>query len=202
VPAAKSLVSPPAAPPNATHYKCYQVKATRDVTDQTPDAGGIGKFRKDIEGYFGDQFLDLDCAQDREGNPTFPGSPVAGTCLFNLRKVVALCNPVIKSDVGGAPPRVTVAPPGSSSTPTSTESLLCYQAKLSSRVLSASAAALGNVSVGTLLKQRKHVKRALAFGTGPHTTPGNQFPAPLQVDTKKTEFACVPTFVTSVIDKP
>jgi hypothetical protein len=126
---------------------------------------------------------------------------VAGTCLFNLKKVKALCNPVVKDDVGGVPPRTTVAPPGSTSTPTSIESLLCYQVKLSSRVLGAAAATLGNVSVGTTLRQSKHVKRALAAGTGPHTTPGNQLPAPLQVDTTKTEFVCVPTFVTSVADK-
>lgn len=202
VPTAKNLIALPPAPGNRTHYICYQVKATKDVTDQTPDAGGKGKFRKDLQAYFGDQFLDVDCALDRDGQPSFPGSPVAGNCLLNLSKVKSLCTPIVKSDVGGAPPRVTVAPPGSNSLPTAVESLLCYQVKLASKVLSTDAAALGNVSIGDSLKQSKHVKRSLGAGTAPHTQPGNQFPAPLQVDTKKTEFACVPSFVTAVIPKP
>jgi hypothetical protein len=194
VPAAKSLASPPAAPANATHYVCYQARPTKDVTQQTPDAGGgTGKLRKDLQAYFGDQFLDADCALDENGNPSFPGSPVAGKCLLDLKKVKALCNPIEKGDVGGVPPRFTIAPPGSASAPTTTDSLLCYQAKLASKVLSASAAALGNVALNTALKQSKHVKRS------PHTTPGNQLPAPLQMDTKGTEMVCVPTLITGVI---
>jgi hypothetical protein len=199
VPAAKSLVALPSPPPNATHYLCYQAKPTKAVTEQTPDTGGgAGKFRKDLEAYFGDQFLDVDCALDKNGNPSFPGSPVAGKCLFDLKKVKALCNPIEKSDVGGVPARFTIAPPGSSSTPVTTDSLLCYQAKLASKVLSASAAALGNVSLNATLAQRKHVKRTLSSGTAPHTQPGNQFPAPLQMDTTATELICVPTLVESI----
>jgi CHRD domain len=198
VPAAKDPSTPgPADPGDHTHYLCYQAKVTKDVTGQTPDPGnGVGKLRKDLEAYFGDQFLNADCALDRDGNPSFPASTVAGKCLFDLKKIKFLCNPVAKADVGGTPARVTVAPPGSTSTPSTTDSLLCYQVKLSSKVLSQAAATLGGVSVGDVLKQSKHVKRS------PFTTPGNQFPVPVRLDTIKTEFACLPTLVTSVVDAP
>jgi len=193
VPASKDLDAPsPPDPGDHTHYICYQAKTTKDNTAQTP----AGKFRKDIEAYFGDQFLDVDCATDRNGNVSFPASAVTGKCLLNLKKVKFLCNPAAKDDVGGVPPRVTVAPPGSTSAPSTNDSLLCYQAKLSSKVLSAGAAVLGGVSVGDALKQSKHAKRA------PYTTPGNQFPVPIQLDTNKTEFVCIPTSVTSVIAAP
>ncbi len=193
VPASKDVNAPsPPDPGDHTHYICYQAKATKDNTAQTP----AGKFRKDIEAYFGDQFLDVDCATDRNGSLSFPGSAVTGKCLLTLKKVKFLCNPIAKDDVGGTPPRVTVAPPGSTSVASTNDSLLCYQAKLSSKVASAGAAALGGVSAGDALKQSKHVQRA------PYTTPGNQFPVPIQLTTKKIEFACIPTFVTSVIDAP
>jgi cysteine-rich repeat protein len=198
VPAAKSFASQPPAPADATHYICYQAKETGDVTGQTPDTGsGSGKFRKDLEAFFGDQFED--CALDRSGEVSFAGTPVEGKCLLNLKKVKSLCNPIDKSDVGGAPPRVTIAPPGSVSTPDTCRSLLCYQVKLSSRVLSHAAATLAGLSIDASLSQSGHLKHALFAGNAPFTTPGNNFPAPLQMDTKKTELVCIPTDVTSVV---
>jgi cysteine-rich repeat protein len=199
VPTAKSLTSPPPAPADATHYICYQAKETADVTDQTPDTGGgTGKFRKNLEAFFGDQFED--CEFDRSGDPAFPGTDVAGKCLFNLKKVKFLCNPIAKADVGGSPPRVTIAPPGSTSTPNSCPSLLCYQAKLTSKVLSPIGAQLSDLFIDASLSQNGHEKRFLAAGNAPHTTPGNDFPAPKQMDTKKTEFVCLTTTVTSFVN--
>lgn len=200
VPTAFDLTTPPAAPGDATHYECYKAQVTKDITGQTPDAGGFGSFRKDLQVFLGDDFDD--CALDKGGAVAFPGTPVEGKCLYNMKKVKSFCNPVFKNDVGGTPPRETIAPPGSTSTPTTCKSLLCYQAKLSSKVLSDQAAGLANVVVDSSLRQSKHVKRSLGGGNAPHTTPGNNLPAPLQMDTKKTEFVCVPTDVNSVISPP
>ena len=200
VPAAFDLTTPPAAPADATHYECYKAQVTKDITGQTPDSGGFGSFRKDLEVFLEDPFDD--CALDKSGAVPFLGTDVEGKCLYNLKKVKSFCNAVSKEDVGGTPPRETIAPPGSVSTPTTCQSLLCYQAKLSSKVLSDPAAGLANVVVGSSLRQSKHAKRSLSAGNAPHTTPGNNVPAPVQMDTKKTEFVCVPTTVNNVISPP
>ena len=66
-------------------------------------------------------------------------------------------------------------------------------------------AALPAAQIGDKLRQSKHVKREIKNPppfSGPHVTPGNKFPAPLQVDTKKTEFVCIPTRVDTVVPKP
>ena len=201
VPAAKDLGSPPAPPGDETHYICYQAKVIGTVADQTPDTGsGFGKFRKDLEGFFGDQFDD--CALDKNGDVAFEGTAVEGKCLYNLKSVKSLCNPIEKDDVGGTPPRVTIAPPGSVSTPATCRSLLCYQVKLSSKVASPAGAVLAEIPFDSGVQQQKHEKRSLSAGTAPHTAPGNGFPAPLQMDTKKTELVCVPTDVTAVLSPP
>jgi len=200
IPTAFDLTTPPVAPGDATHYECYKAQVTKDITGQTPDAGGFGKFRKDLEVFLEDPFDD--CALDKSGAVPFSGTDVEGKCLYNLKKVKSFCNAVSKDDVGGTPPRETIAPPGSVSTPTTCKSLLCYQAKLSSKVLSDQAAGLANVVVESSLRQSKHAKRSLAAGNAPHTTPGNNLPAPLQTDTKKTEFICVPTSVNDLISPP
>ncbi len=200
IPTAFDLTTPPAAPADAAHYECYKAQVTKDITGQTPDAGGLGSFRKDLEVFLEDPFDD--CALDKSGAVPFVGTDVQGKCLYNLKKVKAFCNVVSKDDVGGTPPRETIAPPGSVSTPTTCKSLLCYQAKVASKVLSDPAAGLANVVVGSSLRQSKHAKRSLSGGNAPHTTPGNNLPAPLQMDTKKTEFICVPTNVNDVISPP
>ena len=202
VPATASLLSSPAAPPDATHYACYQVKATADVTAQTPDAGdGAGKFRKDLQVFLDDPFFD-DCAVAADGvTPSFDGSPVEGSCLFDLKKPVELCNPVDKTAV--APPRTTAAVIAES-VAASTQSLLCYKVGLSSKYRSAGAATLSGGTLGEAIdpKQSKHVKRGLTTGDPVFTAAGNLFPWPILLNTAKQTVACIPTDVVSVSTDP
>jgi hypothetical protein len=198
LPANKDLDSSPLPPGDANHFVCYQVKATKDVTDQTPESrpgSATGKFRKDLQAFFEDQ-LD-DCALDKEGNASFPGSPAAGKCLFDLKKVKELCNPMDKSAV--QPPRETSASI-TPSTATTTRSLLCYQAKLAAKFTNSNAASLANAVVGAKIEpgQSKHTKRGVKTGNPVHTAPGNLFPNPVLVDTSNHELVCIPTDVTSV----
>jgi hypothetical protein len=108
-----------------------------------------------------------------------------------------LCSPADKSAV--VPPRLTAATIDGSSAAVRGEGLLCYKAKLVSRVRNATAAALGGVAPGDGLRQRPHTKRRLKDGTNLNVVPGNQFPA-MAMDTTKAEFVCVPTTVLSVTD--
>jgi hypothetical protein len=74
-------------PGDATHYVCYQAKASKIPSVQEPDVSGSGrgKFRKDIEHYFLDQFGD--CAVFKDGvTVPFPGTPVEGACLYVMKK--------------------------------------------------------------------------------------------------------------------
>lgn len=146
VPAAVDDVSNPAAPGDATHYSCHQVKATSDVTDQTPDKGnGTGKFRKDLQAFFDDALFG-DCAFTNDGvTPNFAGKDVEGMCQFDLTKPVELCNPSSKSTVEGD--RVTTAVI-TGSTATTTPSLLCCKAKRSSKLKDPTAATLVSGSIG------------------------------------------------------
>ena len=197
-------------------------------TDQTPgrcskDAGGFAKqvclddadcggaaaaftlcakpkFRKDIQAFAKDQ-LD-DCALLKDGiTPSFDGSPVAGMCLFDIKKPTELCNPTNKSET--VAPRETTATIDAS-TATATQSLLCYQAKLASKVRSTTAASLAGLIVDDKVdpKQAKHFKRKAKDDTQIYTTPGNQFPNPLEMDTAKTDVLCIPTDVVAFFPKP
>ncbi len=194
VPAAVASDAAPAAPPDATHYVCYGVKPTTDVREQTPGTTR-GKFRRDLQAFARDQFAD--CVVDRDGNPSFTDSPVAGTCLFDVKKPFALCNPITKTPV--VPPRKTSAVIAGS-TPSSTRSLLCYQARLASRVTNAAAASLIGLPVDTRLdpRQSRHTKRTVHSGTPLFVTPGNLFPAPRLLDTNRLRSFCVPTDVLGV----
>lgn len=202
VPAAASPISSPSAPADATHYACYQVKATADITAQTPDKGdGTGKFRSDMQVFLSDEFFD-DCALLEDGvTPSFAGTEVEGACLFNLKKAVELCNPIDKSAV--VPPRETSAVIDGSVAAT-TQSLLCYRVSLATKFTYGPAAALADTTVGTVLdpKQTKHVKRGQKTGNPVHTTAGNQFPGPVEVDTSKQYVACLPTDVTGFSPAP
>jgi hypothetical protein len=185
-------------PGDATHYLCYQAKASKIPSAQEPDTSGNGrgKFRKDIEHYFLDQFGD--CAVFKDGvTVPFPGTPVEGACLYVMKKPMELCSPADKSAV--VPPRLTAATIDGSTAAVRGEGLLCYKAKLVSRVRNATAAALGGVAPGDGLRQRPHTKRRLKDGTNLNVVPGNQFPA-MAMDTTKAEFVCVPTTVLSVTD--
>lgn len=228
VPAAKDLASGPAAPGDATHFVCYQVKPTRGAyAEQTPgtcdgdaavnpggscldDAacGGSGgaftlcrkpKFRKDLQGFFADQFDD--CAFDGDGGVSFDTTPAAGMCLFDFKRVVELCNPIDKSAVEA--PRETEAVISESLAVRST-SLLCYQPVLAGSIADPAAAGLIAATVGDKVapKQSKHAKRRVKDGNPVYTAPGNLFPAPSVVDTIKQELVCLPTEVAFVAAVP
>lgn len=199
VPAAIDESVPPSPPADATHFVCYKVKASQSVTHQTPDTGsGKGRFRKDLQVFVADG-LD-DCALLADGlTPSFAASDVEGRCLYDLLKPFELCNPVDKTAV--VPPRETSATIDTS-TAEDVRSLLCYTARIASKVTSASAASLVGMSVGERIdpRQSKHRKRRAAEGTELHTAPGNQFPAPVEADTVKPQTICLPTDVLSVAE--
>jgi hypothetical protein len=199
--AADPMILPP-APADAQHYTCYQIKATADVTAQTPDNGsGIGKFRKDLQVFLTDPFFD-DCALLADGvTPSFDGTAVEGACLLDLKKPVELCNPVDKTAV--VPPRVTAAVIDGSMAG-STKSLLCYKVGLATKFKYGPAATLGSSTLGAAIdpKQAKHVKRGLATGNPVRTTAGNQFPWPTMLNTSKHNLACIPTDIIGVTVAP
>lgn len=202
LPANKDLTTSPLPPDDANHFVCYQVKATKDITEQTPESkpgSGAGKFRKDLQAFFEDQFGD--CEFDKEGNPSFPATAAAGKCLFDLKKVKELCNPMDKTAVEA--PRQTSATITASNA-TTPRSLLCYQPKLARKFNDAFIASALGVAVGDKLEpgQAKHFKRGVKTGNPVHTAPGNLFPKPLLVDTNKQELVCVPTDVTGVTFAP
>lgn len=200
LPAAATEASPPAAPGAKTHFTCYQVKATEDITDQTPDGGrGAGKFRSDLQVFVEDEFDD--CALNDAGTPNFAGSPVEGRCLVDLKRVKEFCSPIDAGVVDAG--RETAADSGNVAAQTDV-GLLCYQAKLASGFKSASAASLAGASVGDKLKpkQRKHEKRRFGTGNPVFTTPGNSFDAPEVVETTSLDLVCLPTNVVSVTPVP
>lgn len=227
VPASTDETTPmPADPGDHTHYLCYQVKAVKGTfsvqttgtcANSAPqnaggaclselECGGLPgttelcakpKMRKDLQAFLSDQFDD--CAKFKDGvTDSWDGTTVEGKCLFDLKQPRELCNPAIKSAVQ-APRTTNAAITGSS--PSTTDSLLCYQAKLSSKLTSGDAAALIGSSTGKLpngAKQSKHVKRRTANGTPVYVAAGNGFPAPDAVNTSKQELVCIPTGVISV----
>ena len=169
-----------------THFKCYQAKAAKLLSDQTPEA----KFRKDLQTFVGDAALDIYCANDLDGNPSFAGFAVEGTCLFDLKKPTEICTPVDKTAID--PPRFTAAVI-SESTATISQALVCYQAKPSSKLRSADAGALiGNPPIGTKIRQNKVPKRVVT------TAPGNLFPEPDEVLAGQAKFLCVPSDVLAI----
>ncbi len=178
-------------PADAPHFLCYDVKPTLDVTAQTPDNGkGKGKFRKDVQSTSGDDFTREDCALDRDGSPSFPGAAAAGLCLYDLKKPKMLCHPAATAAV--TPPRGTtlsIVP----SVPDTTEALLCYLAKIAPKIRGLEGSDATSLPVDTKIRQSKHAKRA-----GAPTTPGNGFPSPVEVDTKKPDLLCLPSTVVSI----
>lgn len=106
-----------------------------------------------------------------------------------------LCSPVAKSAV--EPPRVTTAVLDESFPSNETETLLCYGAKVASKVRSVDAAALAGLVVDEKVAQAKHVARSEKAGTAVQTAPSNGFPSPTVVDTKAVELVCLPTDVLS-----
>jgi hypothetical protein len=82
--------------------------------------------------------------------------------------------------------------------------LLCYQAKVASKLTNPTAAGLIGLQPGdpfpSSTKQAKHQKHSKADGTQVYTTPGNGLPAPDEVDTSKQDLVCIPTSVVGVIE--
>jgi hypothetical protein len=203
IPANVDESSPPPAPPGATPYVCYDAKATRDLSDQTPDTGaGRGRFRRDLQTFARDAFDD--CALDRDGMLSFAGTRVAGTCLVTLRKPKLFCSAAGVEEVGGSPPRSTIATIVPAA-PLRAGGLLCYKVRLATKLLSQDLLDAGVLDGQTppaalfaRYRQRVHVRRSLERGTAPHTTPGNGFPAPRQLDTERLDLLCVPSTVGAV----
>jgi len=230
VPASTDEATPaPPAPGDRTHYVCYDVKPVKDTfTVQTAgtcdessvlnpglpcvserDCGGLPgvstqcrspRMRRDLQGFLRDQFDD--CAKFFDGvTDAWDGTVVEGKCLLDLRTARELCNPVVVAAV--APPRTSAATI-TGSTPSTTESLLCYDVKLSKEVTGADAAALLGLPVGSRFpggaRQSPHVKRKSALGTQVYTTVGNGFPVPDEIETSKQDRVCIPTAVIAVTE--
>jgi hypothetical protein len=226
VPTEKDLTTPPVSPAaDATHWLCYQVKAAKEITDQTPgacssdaglfakqpcqddaDCGGTAgqftfctkpKFRKDIQALFSDQFND--CELDKDGNTQFPSTTVEKKCLVTLKKPKELCSPVAKTAV--EVPRITEAVINSSSPSMTSQSLLCYQASRATKVLSATTSSLVGIAVGEAIPgQAKPASQAIKVkeGSAIFTYPGNGFNLPQIVEKPKLDSFCVPTDVLTV----
>lgn len=196
LPAGMDATSSPAGPADATHFVCYGVEPSGG-SEQAPG----GKLRKDLQGYFADEFGD--CALLADGATTsFAGTDVEGNCLFDLRKSVELCNPIDITEV--VPPRQTEATPISEATAETTKSLLCYKATLAKGLASGEVAALGGGSSGDKLdpKQAKPVRRTVKTENPLYVTPGSDFPYPVLLDSHKSKVICVPTDVLSVSAAP
>lgn len=193
LPAGKSEAGPASDPGDATHFLCYQAKAAALSSRQAPG----GKFRRDLQAFATDQFQDCALLADGATVP-FAGTAVEGSCLIDLERPVALCHPAAKRPV--IPPRASRADVDESVPASGSPSLVCYRASLSSRIESATAASLGGLSVGSRLRQAKHVKREQAAGTALATFPGNRFPGPVAIDTKRLEQICVPSTVQEVVN--
>lgn len=191
--------APPAAPESVTHFLCYKVRPTADVTDQTPESApgsGVGRFSPVLEAVAADTFDD--CAVDSRGSKPFVASAAAGRCVFDLRKVEEICVPV--NTLAAEPPRTTAAldfEPGPAATDTA---LLCYEARLTKRIDDAGVAALLGAEVGTLVDpaQAPHRRRRVRDGNPVQTAPASGVPLPVLVNTVKVEQLCLPTTVFSV----
>ena len=197
VPTAIDLDVSPPAPDVGDPFLCYAVKATKDVSDQTPDAGnGSGKLRRDMQAFLADS-AEL-CALARDGNPAFEGTTAAGPCLVDLGKPFELCNRVSLS--AAEAPRETNATAVDDVAAGVGESLLCYTVKLSAKVTNAAVASTLGAVVGDKVspKQAKATVHSAKAGNPLLTTPGAGFPAPLMLDTKGEAIACVSTWVVGV----
>lgn len=201
VPATTDLDASPLPPAPADPFLCYSVKATKDITDQTPDAGrGMGKLRRDMQAFLADS-ADF-CALARDGNPAFAESMAEGTCLVDLRKPVELCNRV--SMAAAAAPRITTATGIEELEAGEGDSLLCYAVKLSTKVAAEDVASMLGVAVGGRVapKQAKPISHSARLGNPVLTTPAANFPAPLMLDTKGQAIACIESRVVNVATLP
>jgi len=201
VPTAVDLDASPPVPASADPFLCYAVKATKDITDQTPDGGsGSGKLRRNMQAFIADR-ADF-CALARDGSPAFGGSTAEGTCLVDLGKPVELCNRVSLS--AAEAPRVTNATAVDDVVAGTGDSVLCYAVKLSAKLTNDAVAATLGAVIGDKVspKQAKAVVHSAKNGNPVLTTLGANFPAPLMLDTKGQAIACLGTRVVSVSELP
>ena len=202
MPAGQEEAPGSAAPPDdATHYLCYKAKAAATPSSadgqnpETPPGSGMGRFLEDLEVHFADDFDD--CALMRDGvTVPFEGTPVEANCLVHLAKPRELCTPADMSAVEA--PRETAATIEESVATLRETALVCYTAKLTRRLRSADAAALGGYDVGDRVRQAKHAKRRFEDGTELSTAPGSGFSRPVAMETKKLDLFCVPSSVIAV----
>lgn len=205
IPAALSVapIDPGNAPAAAPSFRCYQARPTDDITDQTPQRspGSLrGRFATSRQIFVADGFAD--CAFDRQGGPAFAGSDVEGRCLLDLRKVESLCSPMGIAAVEA--PRLTQAGDVEPQTAGLGDVLLCYAARLSTRVLDPEVADALAVPVGMSVSPRQsgHVRRRLRDGNPLLLTPRAGFPLPTVAESNKLEQVCLPTSVLSVAPTP
>ena len=189
----------PALPGAATNFICYKVKATSDVSAQTPESvpgSGIGRYDKSLEVFASDAFAD--CIFDSALDVSFAGSSVAGKCLFDLRKVEEICSPVHLTETEA--PRETAAFDIDPAPATTVTALLCYDGRLAKRIDSSAAAALAEMVQGTTITPRQlgHERRRVRDGNPVQAAPGSNFPVPTLLESVKVEQVCLPTVVHSV----
>lgn len=189
----------PPDPGDATHFVCYAAKTAASPSDQAPADGAAGKarFRKDLQAFAGDVFADCALAKDGE-TASFPGTPVEGRCLIDLKAPKQLCSPAAKSAV--QPPRSTSAVVDGSTPAIGDRVLVCYQSTPAKQLRDPAAAGLVGLPAGSTVDQRAHEKRRRRDGTEVGVAPGNGFPSPIAIDTEKLELLCLPSTVSAVAE--
>lgn len=193
VPSAVDRSAAPPTPPDATHYLCYRTILSREADSvQAPQ----GRFRGDLQTFVADAFDD--CAFDRSGAVSFGGTEAAEMCLFDLRAPTLLCNPATTSPV--QPPRETSAVGISGFEAQAVDSLLCYPARLASRIANVDTAARLGGLVGDRVHpaQASHTKHLIARETALYVAGGGGFVRPTRMDTSRVDAVCLPTRVLEV----
>jgi len=201
LPAAASVAPAlaPIAPATASHFTCYQVRATKSVTQQTPEkspGSGVGKFDDKRQTFVADDFAD--CALNAAGATSFAATAVAGKCLVAITKVVTLCSPATLAPV--EPPRQTEAQAVAPVPATTDRALLCYATRLATRFTDPQAAAVVGAVPGVSLspRQNKHARLRVSTGNALQLALTSGFPVPTLAESDKLIQVCLPTTVTSV----
>lgn len=197
VPAAMDPNDAPSAPDLRTHFECYGVAGAKGAPADQLTEDGKGRLRRDLQ-LFARDSLD-DCVAFTDGTPSWPGTSVEGSCLFDIRAVKELCSPASVDNVDAGRETSASIDAVAADTP---KALLCYSLKASQKILSDAAGALVGLSNGDRFPERrrqaKHLKRKKKDGTALQTQPGNSFPSPIEMDTLKADLLCLPTDILAV----
>ena len=189
VPANKDFESVPTVPADSTdHYKCYKAKASKTSMGTLQDSAG--KELKNLQVVAEDQFA------DGAGHATYGDAR-----LYDLKKVVEICNPVTRDDVDmvetddGGETRTSTCTGSAATVSNADSSLICWQAKAATKSY---AQPWDMLEKGTPIepKQAKHVKRTRKDGTALYV--GHPFTAPNRLDTSKELTFCMPADITDV----